>query len=124
MDPTCLLFSQSLLSPAQLLLRALDGSFLSFMPFTNWSMATEMVHLPLCEQDPALGLARLGLPCAFCEVKGMGWGHRQAGALCAQAAWVTLHRARDGCGCDKLPVSPVSPALLPVGSFPPELLPN
>lgn len=102
---------QSLPSPAQLLLQARDGSFLAFIPFTNWSMASEMVDLPHCEQDPALGLARLGLPCAFCEVKGMGWGHPQAGhwELC----------------CDKpTPVSPASPALLPIGSFPPELLPN
>lgn len=64
--------SQSLPSPAQLLLWALDSSFLFFIPFMNWSVATEVVDLPYCGQDPALGLARLGLPCAFCEVESLG----------------------------------------------------
>lgn len=53
-----------------------------------------------------------------------------AGALCAQVAWVTpttwlMMDVAGSPGCDKpTHVSPASPALLPVGSFPPELLPN
>lgn len=94
-DPTCLPAPQSLLSPAQLLLWALDGSFLLFVPFTNWSMATEWWIYPAVGRIQPEVLAGWDYPVLSVRWRGgagatpsLGTGDK-AGAVCAQVAWVT-----------------------------------